>query len=174
MNNNLKILCALTAVSIFLLVIIGCSPDDTETSDTSQTKAPEPTKIQTLGTVDLYAKNWDADPEVDGLEFNLEPKDKDNDLVKTDGTVSVRLYKLASLTRNCLKRDEDLLDSWTDVQVKKADFSYITGVKVQLTYDNYVPTSDSTDAGCAEITFTTPDGQSFKAVDEYISVNYGY
>jgi hypothetical protein len=142
----------------------------------SSSNNPQPTTVTTIGTVYMLGKSWDADPEVDGLEFYLAPKDKDDSLVKADGTISIKLWKMVQVNfeYKCLKRAEDLLDSWNNIVVSHNDYSIILGATVRAEYKNYDPTSDEYVFGCAEITFTTSDGKNFISLDDSIFINKAF
>src|SRR3989344_7032567 len=118
---------------------------NTELIQSSTQENPEPTSVQTIGSVSFYAKNSDADPAVDGLEVRIEPRDKDDQIVQTDGTVSVKLWKSVTINyeRKCLQRDEDLLDSWEGIKINKDNVGFIFGVEINLLYQKYKSTSDT-------------------------------
>lgn len=133
---------------------------------------PAPTTVQTIGQVWITTNNWDADPEVDGLKFDLNPKDKDGSQVDSSGIISIKLWKMVAVgfEDKCLKRDEDLLESWDNISVKEEDYN-LFGAEIKAEYNKYKITEDKYNQGCVEVTFTTPDGKSFKSNYENIFVN---
>ncbi|UZE93919.1 MAG: hypothetical protein IB618_04135 [Candidatus Pacearchaeota archaeon] len=180
-----KYLCIVLVLllTIGILFVSGCgkpvyfgnesnaSQGDNQNNQQSGDQVQE-TKVQTIGDVYFLAKNWDSDSEVDGLEFDLNPKDKDDSLVMTDGKVSIKLWKIVQqgYENKCLKRNEDLLESWDNIQVKKGDYS-IFGVTVRAEYKSYEITDDKYALGCAEVVFTTPDGKNFTSSEDTIFIN---
>lgn len=170
---------------VFSLLILGAlfvgGCGETSNKETSEEKQPEATKVTTIGQVSISAANWDADPEVDGLSFWLQPKDAESNLVKTDGKISAKLWKLectemsqiGCVERKCTKKEKDLIETWNDVAVTKKDYDIIRAV-VKLEYKNYTPQGDDYEIGCVEVVFTTPDGKSFISLDDYVILNKGY
>lgn len=160
-------------LSVFL--ISGCGPvysDNTEVSTAI---------VQTIGSPYISTETWDADPEVDGLEFYLSPKDRQDTLVRTDGTVNIKLYRLECIEENeylgcvkeaCTKKESDLIEAWS-VPVKKDDYG-IMGVQIRAEYKNYKPITQGSsidklsEKGCAEITLVTLDGKAFTALNDNV------
>ncbi|MDD5015920.1 MAG: hypothetical protein PHW73_12645, partial [Atribacterota bacterium] len=134
-----------------------------------------PSTVQTIGTVYLIGKNWKETAGISGLEFSLDPKDNEDNSVQTDGIISAKLWKEVQINfeNKCLKRPEDLLDHWDNVQINKDDFGFM-GTTVRLEYKNYKPIGDQYAMGCADITFTTPDGKIFESSDDSIFINEAF
>lgn len=171
----------LTILIIGIGVLSGLSgntPSSNESSPNSSiSNNPQPTTVTTIGTVHMLGRSWDADPEVDGLEFYLAPKDKDDSLVKADGIISIKLWKMVQVDfeYKCLKRAEDLLESWNNIVVSHNDYSIILGATVRAEYKSYDPiTSDQYTLGCAEVTFTTSDGKKFVSLGDSIFINKAF
>lgn len=106
------------------------------------------------------------------MEFYLNPKDKDDNSIEAEGKVSIKLWEQIqqNFEYKCLKRTEDLLETWDDISVKKENYDFI-GSKIRAEYKTYKITDDGFVMGCAEITFTTNDGKSFVALDDTIFIN---
>jgi hypothetical protein len=141
----------------------------------SSSNNPQPTTVTTIGTVYMLGKSWDADPEVDGLSFNLQPQDADGNNVDSAGTVSIKLWKMieVSFENKCLKRSQDLLEEWNIIPISSNDYGFM-GAEVKTEYKIYKPTSDQYAFGCAEITFTTSDGKNFTSLDDSIFINNAF
>ena len=120
---------------------------------------PAPTKAVT--TIDIgwpMAENWDADPEVDGIEFDLTPKDAEDKMVETPGVVSAKLW----LERPFPETGKgDLVQEWSNIQVTKDDYDWLMGVTIRLEYKGFEP--KEMQFGILEVTLVTPDGKSFTA-----------
>lgn len=173
------ILVLVIALFIMLFFIAGCGTSPLYSNSTAKNSGSESsnsgqqtqaTTVQTIGDVIMSAENWDADPEVDGLEFDLSPRDKDDVQVESEGTISIKLWKTIGYDDKCLKRDEDLLEQWNNIKVTKGDYS-IFGATIRAEYKNYQVTDDKSATGCAEVTFTTPDGKSFVSFDDLVFIN---
>jgi hypothetical protein len=121
--------------------------------------SPAPTGVVTL---DLFpftmAESWDADPEIDGLEVEIYPKDAEDDRVRAEGTVSAELWLQKSLFES---EKGDLVQTWSGISITEDDYGFIGGAKVRLEYSGFMPTEDQW--GILEVTFTTLDGKSFTA-----------
>src|SRR3989338_1044995 len=140
MNKILKWVLIVVACFFGLIIVLGFMKGVTNTESKNQANnepnkkivnvetQPEPTKqtpiVQTIGQVWMTAKNWDADPQVDGLKFYLNPKDKDDSKVDSAGVLSMKLWKMVEVNyeTKCLKRDGDLLDSWDNLPIKEEDY----------------------------------------------------
>jgi hypothetical protein len=102
--------------------------------------------------------NWDADPEVDGIKFNLTPKDIKDRMVETPGVVSAKLWLELSFPET---GKGDLVQEWSDIQVTKGDYDWLTGVTIRLEYRAFQPKQYQ--FGILEVTLQTPDGKKFTA-----------
>ncbi len=120
---------------------------------------PAPAKAVT--TIDIgwpMPKNWDADPDIDGIEFDLTPKDAQDKMVETPGVVSAKLWLKAPYPAT---GKGDLLQEWSNIQVTKDDYDWLMGVTIRLEYKDFEP--EEMQFGILEVTFVTPDGKSFTA-----------
>jgi len=113
MNKILKWVLIVVACFFGLIIVLGFMKGVTNTESKNQANnepnkkivnvetQPEPTKqtpiVQTIGQVWMTAKNWDADPQVDGLKFYLNPKDKDDSKVDSAGVLSMKLWKMVEV-----------------------------------------------------------------------------
>ncbi|MBE9512948.1 MAG: hypothetical protein IMY77_02685 [Chloroflexi bacterium] len=107
------------------------------------------------------AKNWDADPEVDGIEFNLTPKDAEDNVVETPGVVSAKLWLRLEYPE---ARKGNLVQEWSNIQVDKDDYDWLSGASIRLEYKDFQPKGQ---IGILEVTLETPDGKSFIASDTF-------
>ena len=130
--------------------------------------APVPAPTEVITTLDILwpilPKNWDADMEIDGIEFQLAPTDAEGRIVETPGVVSVKLWLERSLLEG--KGKGDLVQEWSDIQVTKDDYHYYyLGLeaticpKIRLEYKDFQP--NRMQFGILEVTFIIPDGKSF-------------
>jgi len=120
---------------------------------------PAPAKAVT--TIDIgfaMPKNWDADPDIDGIEFHLTPKDAEDKMVETPGVVSAKLWLQAQYPAT---GKGNLIQEWSDIQVTKGNYDWLMGAKIRLEYKGFQPTQMQ--FGILEVTLTTPDGKSFTA-----------
>jgi len=103
------------------------------------------------------AKNYDADPEADGLGVEMQPYDINYDPINAEGVVSVKLW---------LEGEKDeLLQEWYGIHIGRDDYR-VFGAILRLEYVDYVP--EVGDYGILEVTFTTPDQKSFTARHTYV------
>ena len=163
-----KLTWVLIPVLIFCLVL-SCAPPTTpvpagEAPSTPTTSTPEPTTptLTEVTTIDIgwpISKNWDADPEVDGIKFDLTPKDADDKMVFTPGVVSAKLWLEQSFIGGGGKGD--LIQEWSNIQITKDDYNFIFGVTVRLEYKGFQP--KEMQFGVLEVTLVTPNGKSFTA-----------
>lgn len=168
-----------------LVVISGCDSEITY-SDTSEnqnneveTNVPQEDipEVQTLGNIYFMAKNWDADSNPDGLQFDLSPRDKNDMPVETPGIITAKLWENECSNYNpeydyCLEYTcgkNSPIDTWS-IPVKEEDYSW-SGATIRLEYKNYIPNDEDMIQGCAEIVFTTENGPSFTAKEEDIFLN---
>jgi hypothetical protein len=118
---------------------------------------PIPTKVVTIDIGWPVAKNWDADPEIDGLEFDFTPKDAEDEMVRTSGMVSAKLW-LESLWEGS---KGDLIQEWSNIQITKDDYDWLWGAAIRLEYRGFEP--QEMQFGILEVTLVTPDDRSFTA-----------
>ncbi len=190
MNKNYtKITLALVLVGV--IAIAGCTsetaytnePEQNSNSGATETEdvasEPEETlpKVQTIGDVFITAENWDADAEVDGLEFTLNPEDRNGKLVETPGTVVVKIWQPkcteylygSCMDTSCVMEDEYLIETMT-VPLTTENYD-MWGATIRAEYKTYQVTSDEFKTGCVKVNLTTPDGKSFVALDDSVYLN---
>lgn len=133
--------------------------------------------ISTIGQVYVSAENFDADSEIDGLEFSIYPEDTSGNLVKTTGTVNAKLWKLECtekseyfdycLQEECTRKDNLMIENWV-IPITLDNYDYM-GANIRAEYENYKPQGDKYDQqGCIEVTFITSDGKSFTSFDDNV------
>jgi len=121
--------------------------------------APKATGVVTLDIFGFpMAKSWDADPEVDGIEVEIWPKDAEDHTVKAAGSVSANLW----LQKSILESEKgELIQTWSNTPVSKDDYGFLGGARVRFEYSGFTPTEQQW--GILEVTLTTGDGKSFTA-----------
>jgi len=169
--KNKKIILILIISLVGLGLIFGCtskepvvaSSSDTTGNNSAQTGDQQTvsTQVTTIGSVYPMVKNWDSDPEADGLEFYLSPKDSKDKLVTTGGALTAKLYATSIMGTKL-----DLIQEWDSVAVTKDNFDYM-GAKIRLEYKNDFTPSQSA-IGWLEITFKTSDEKEFSTKNETI------
>jgi len=133
--------------------------------------------IATLGQIWVSAENFDADSEIDGLEFSLQPKDSKGGLVNAGGTANIKLWKLECTEKNeygdyclqeeCTRKDNLLIEKWS-FPVKSEDYDFM-GVNIQVEYKSYKPQGDKYEQkGCMDVTFVDSKGSSFTTSEDTI------
>lgn len=126
----------------------------------------EPTKVQAINLFLAKGENWDADSDNDGVEVTLSPRDRDDKQVKTDGTVSAKLwYSEYDASYNRVKGE--FIQEWINIPVSKDSYGFL-GTKVRLEFNNF--TAKSSDYGYLEVTLTTPDGKTFTAKQDIVGL----
>lgn len=130
------------------------------------------TVVQTIEPIHFSAKNWDEDPEIDGLKFYLFPKNRYDNAVRSPGTISIKLWRIIKLGERyeCSQEKEDLLERWDNLSVTADDYG-VMGATIGVGYREYKPTKDKYAMGCAEAVFTTPDGRNFGYTDDAVFIN---
>jgi hypothetical protein len=178
-----RILLIVASLALLLMPIVACEPASEpkphpppegysswdeyydeyykETSPPAPPPAsPEPLTATEVVTIDIgwpMPENWDADPEIDGIEFDLTPKDAEDEMVSTSGVVSAKLW-LESLWEGS---KGDLVQEWSNIQVTKDDYDWLWGATIRLEYRGFEP--QEMQFGILEVTLVTPDGKSFTA-----------
>lgn len=133
--------------------------------------------VVTLGQIWVSAENFDADSEIDGLEFSLQPKDSKGEVINAEGTVNIKLWKLECTERSeyadyclqekCTRKDNLLIETWS-LSVKLEDYDFM-GANIQAEYKSYKPHGDKYEQkGCIDVTFVTIDGKSFVSSDDNV------
>jgi hypothetical protein len=158
--------------------------DDSKASATEdQTPQKSSSKIKTIGEIWITVENWDSDSDVDGLHFYLSPEDSEGLIVKTDGTLNIKLWKLECTEENeyigcvksaCTKKDKDLIETWS-IPLTKSDFSILTGAEIKAEYKEYNPLTSASSSdkifeeqGCTEVTFIDSTGNSFSSLEDMV------
>jgi len=120
---------------------------------------PAPTKVVTIDIGWPTPENWDADPDIDGIKFDLTPKDAEDRMVETPGVISAKLWLEQSFLEGGGKGD--LIQEWSNIQVTKDDYGWLLGATIRLEYEVFQP--QEMQFGILEVTLVTPDGKSFTA-----------
>jgi hypothetical protein len=160
---------------LVLALIFGCGGGSTQAPEQNfqSPTGSEPTNASTnsgiasstIGINVIYIgspveKNWDADPEMDGIAFYLVPKDiKSYVVMPTAGTLSAELWLEKSMFEGQGKGN--LVQKWENIQVLKADYDPASGAEIHLEYNGSQP--KELKLGTLEVTFTTADGQVLNA-----------
>lgn len=164
------IVVAVFVAALFFLFGSGTSPPNMQNKSQVEEKGTqiteEPTNVVSLSTVLPRARNFDSDPEKDGVEVTVSPKDVDGNLVRTDGTVTARLWLSVFDSEGNRVRGR-LLETWNNMPVSKSGYGDY-GYKIVLPFSNYA--SQTNDYGLFEITLRTPDGKSFTAEETPLSL----
>lgn len=138
------------------------APAPTPSPTPAPAPAPAPSTSTEVVTIDIgwpMAKSWDADPELDGIEIQLTPKDAEDRTVETEGVVSARLWLERSFMEGGGKGD--LVQEWSGIQVTKDDYDWLMGATIRFEYKGFQP--KRMQLGILEVTLVTPDGKSFTA-----------
>lgn len=141
------------------------APAEPSSGDGATTPAEETasrTQVVTIGDIYATAKNWDADPEVDGLELHLTPKDAEDHMIETAGTVGAKLWLEKSPLEGGGKGE--LIQEWQNIRVTPNDYGLIMGATIRLEYSGFQP--DKYQLGILEVTLETPDGETFSSQAE--------
>ena len=134
-------------------LIFGCAtPTPTPTS-------PSTTQVLIIDIGSPAGKNWDSDPEIDGIEFYLTPKDLQDKMVQTPGTVSAQLWLASSVTEP--GRKGELAQQWSGIKITKGDYGTSSGARIRLEYGIFQPAK--LQSGILEVTLETPDAKKFTA-----------
>lgn len=162
---------AIIILSLILAMVLGLSGCATPKPPVPAEGGQPTPSLPGIVSLDLFpftlAKNWDADPEVDGIEVNIWPKDAQDKEVKAPGTVSAKLW----LQKSILEPEKgELIQTWTNIPVSKEDYGFIGGAILRLEYHAFTPTRDQW--GILEVTFTNPDG-AFTAREKDIHLGEG-
>jgi len=143
------------SVFIFLLAFVSNPPSLASSFSTAQTE------VTYIKKGFISADQWDSDAEVDGLKIRLKLYDKNDLLIKEEGTLEVVLYeKLFDEDYNSIKGNE--LDRWT-VKITKDGYESgeLTG---KLEYHKPI----TADFGWVELTFTAKDGSKYNTYDDIV------
>ena len=151
----------LLAAILICGLIFGCAPPKPPVPAGGASTPPTTSTPTQVATIDIgfpMGDNWDADPEVDGIEFHLTPKDAEDKMAETPGVVSAKLW----LERQYPETGKgDLVQEWSNIQVTKDDYDWLMGVTIRLEYKGFEP--KEMQFGILEVSLVTPDGKSFTA-----------
>lgn len=137
----------------------GSSQPSTAAQTPSSSPAQTATNVVTVELMLPQGKSWDADPEIDGIEVYVSPKDANDKLVKAEGTLDAKLWT-AEYDYSTMERVKgDLIGEWSNVAVRSSNYDYL-GSKVRLEFSDYE--SSGLQTGILEVTFKT-SGKEFSA-----------
>jgi hypothetical protein len=153
---NAKILIGIFLVG--LIILSGCTGKPTYSDSGSNTPTNKAVNTNTtpvepvveakpvikeVTTLDVWlAKmdNWDADPEADGIEIQIQPRDSNDKPQYVAGVANARAYTRNLNTSTFKYEKDELVKEWTNIQID-SDYD-ILGKKVRLEFDGgYVPDS---------------------------------
>ncbi len=154
-----------------VLVLSGCTSKPTYSGDdgssAGQTSAPATNgnSLPEVVTLDLFLpqmENWDGDAEVDGIEVTLQPRNKDDDIVKAQGTLTARAYTSGLDTSTFKHVKGELLQEWKNIPVGQ-DYGFL-GTKVRLEF-----AEDYVSIGTLYVEFEfNYDGKTYNAVEDSV------
>lgn len=143
-------------------------PEKTEEVETTNTR-----QVATIGEIFGSATNWDADSEIDGIEFSLWPENAQGDPIKVEGTIKAKIWKLECtewsdyidmcMEDACTKKDKDLIAE-RSINLEKEDYDWM-GATIRVEYNKaFSPTGDLLeDQGCMDVILITSDGKRFES-----------
>lgn len=114
-------------------------------------------RITTIGDITAVTANWDSDPEDDGIEFLLAPRDISDRVVAVDGVVGATLWeRVPTDPLGLTSRTGNVINEWAGPLVTAREFSR-SGVTVRLPFlSGYRPRGDL-EAGALQIRFTVSE-----------------
>jgi hypothetical protein len=145
--------------ALLLIVILICGLSYGCSTSTTTTTSPSSTQVLVIDIGSPAAKNWKGDQQTDGVEFYLTPKDLQNKMVQTPGTVSAQLWLAESFLQS--EHKGDLVQQWSGIKITKSDYDTSTGARIRLEYGNFQPVE--LQYGILEVTLETPDAKKFTA-----------
>lgn len=92
----------------------------TDSTPSSTKPAPQAAPAKEVATIDLFSAkidNWDADPEGDGIEVTINPKNKDDKQVEVEGILNARIYKQELNYQTYEKEKTDLVKEWNGIPI---------------------------------------------------------
>ena len=148
-------LASLLALLFVLGLAIGCLQE----AESPLYKEPEvPTVTEGVTAIDVSyftPASWDDDPEVDGIDFVLQPIDEAGKVVKTTGMLTAKLW----LEEEGGAKGE-FIQEWVDLPVTESDYAFPMGYTIRLEFTDFEPEAEQ-QYGIFEVTFVIPDGSSF-------------
>jgi hypothetical protein len=155
-EDTMKALIWLTIALLMCTMLIGCGATDGASPDTDKILAVEIGQAMGL--------NWDSDPDPDGIECYLAPRDLQGELIAAPGTASAQLWLSLSVVES--SRKGDLVQEWSGIKVKAGDYDPTSGALIRLEYRNFTP--DMIAYGILEVTLETADGKKFTAREDSV------
>ncbi len=173
---NTKLLIGLFLVGVILFS--GCTgkPSYSGASNeatNSPSGSPTPTvqekpavKMLPVVMLDLWTasmKNWDEDPEADGIEATIAPRDKDDKMQYAVGVVNAKAYERNLNTSTYKYEKGELVKEWSNISITKDQYGFL-GAPVRLEFDpSYAPA----DPLYLEIEFVY-NGKTYKAIKDSV------
>lgn len=146
------------SITIFVLTMVSTPLSN---SDLTSGISTEPGEVAYIKRGFTTADQWDSDAEVDGLKVKLKIYDKNDIIIREEGTLEAVLYeKLFDSNDNPLKGNE--LDRWT-VKITKEDY-VDDELNKKLEYHKPIPA----DFGWVEFTFIAKDGSRYQTYDDIV------
>ena len=128
---------------------------------------PQVTSVTSLDLILSASLDWDDDPDPDGLQFRIIPKDSNGFVVKAEGTVSAKLWSQQNTTTG---EKGKLIQEWNNMRIAKRDYDKELTPTVRLEYGDYSPFPG--EFGTLEVVMTTPDGKRFTHEVKDITLKY--
>jgi len=146
-------------VLLAVLLVSGCTSSgnvvkyaDSNSQSTDSAEAVKSVDIFGIPT----AKNWDADPEDDGIEITIEPKDMNGNLVEAAGTVEVSLYEN---TGTVLEQKRGVKIAAWALTITEDDYGFMSSNDLRMEFPNNMPKS-LYGSGIIVVKFTTKQTES--------------
>lgn len=111
----------------------------TDSPPTTTQPAPQPVAapVKEVATIDLFSAkidSWDADPEGDGIEVTIDPKDKDDKQVKVEGMLNARVYEKTFDYSTYDTEKGDLVKEWNNIPIGK-EYGFL-GTTARLEFED--------------------------------------
>lgn len=128
------------------------------------------------------AKNWDADPEIDGLKISITPKTEKSDdvnIINPNSTLEVKLWNLtcqkrfedtpemvpSCMKKECVRSEENLLEEW-NISIRESN---LEKAHIKAEYENLNISKEKDPEGCMLVTLKT-NGSEFSAKKDSVSL----
>lgn len=167
----MKLLPVLLVLSV---LVSGCTSSSTPGQPQQEQKAGQPaaqieaTSVVELTTILARAKNWDTDPENDGIEVIISPKGINGNLVKADGKAGAKLWQ-ALYDQEGNRIHGQLIQQWDNVAVSQGMFDDY-GAKLLFDFRGFSPKPN--EFAFFQTVLTTPDGSSFAAKETLVALRF--
>ena len=69
-------------------------------------------------------KNWDEDPEADGIEATIAPRDKDDKMQYAVGVVNAKAYE-RNLNTSTYKYEKENWSEWSNISITKDQYGFL-------------------------------------------------